>query len=245
MPPWRRGLLDRPSASAHIGLMLIQTETTPNPSTLKFLPGRPVMQAGTRDFATVPKTRRPRRWPRLSIRASRGVFFGRTSSPSPQRPGVEWRDLKPDILSILSTISRARHPCSGPASAAGSKWRGMRDYGEGSRPMPPLVAEIRELIETGFVRRSPRTAVDTCLSRFRNGTVYLALHGPARVALVDHDPEATGSRACSNIIVPERGRRGGLTAVAEPRRRHAEPCFSIHFRAAVRVEAWTLKRVKG
>ena len=44
--------LDRSVMAAHIGTMLIETETTPNPSTLKFMPGRAVMDMGTRDFAT-------------------------------------------------------------------------------------------------------------------------------------------------------------------------------------------------
>ena len=82
--------------------MLIQTETTPNPATLKFLPGQKVMEAGTRDFATPEEAEAsPLAEAIFSTGEVEGVFFGRDFISVTAAPGVEWRQLKPQVLEVL------------------------------------------------------------------------------------------------------------------------------------------------
>ncbi len=131
--------------------MLIQTETTPNPSTLKFLPGRRVMEAGVRDFATPEDAEAsPLAAAIFSTGEVTGVFFGSDFISVTAAPGVEWRELKPEILSVL-----------------------LDHFSSDA----PLVAEIRELIETRVRPAVAQDGGDIVYRGFRNGTVYLALHG--------------------------------------------------------------------
>src|SRR3954453_13092973 len=95
-------MLYPPPPRAHIHSMLIQTETTPNPSALKFLPGERVMDAGTRDFATAEDAEAsPLAAAIFSTGAVRGVFFGRDFASVTAAPEAEWRQLKPQVLGIL------------------------------------------------------------------------------------------------------------------------------------------------
>lgn len=67
--------------------MLIETEATPNPATVKFIPGRVVMGMGTRDFATPEEAEAsPLADALFGLGDVTGVFFGETSFPSPSRP---------------------------------------------------------------------------------------------------------------------------------------------------------------
>jgi Fe-S cluster biogenesis protein NfuA len=161
-----------------MGGMLIHTETTPNPSTLKFLPGRQVMEAGTRDFATPEDAEAsPLAEAIFSIGDVEGVFFGRDFISVTAAPGVEWRDLKPEVLSILLDHFSSEAPLFRAASAAGiSVPQGDQDYGEDPADAP-LVAEIRELIETRVRPAVAQDGGDIVYRGFREGIVYLALHG--------------------------------------------------------------------
>ncbi|MFZ1368662.1 NifU N-terminal domain-containing protein, partial [Sphingorhabdus sp.] len=77
--------------------MLIETETTPNPATLKFLPGRIVMESGTRDFADPEEAAAsPLAEALFSLGDVVGVFFGREFISVTAAPGVAWGGLKPD-----------------------------------------------------------------------------------------------------------------------------------------------------
>src|SRR3546814_11676632 len=83
--------------------MLIETETTPNPATLKFLPGRTVMEAGTRDFASPEEgDASPLAEALFGLGDVTGVFFGKDFVSVTAAPGVEWRGLKPDRKSVVS-----------------------------------------------------------------------------------------------------------------------------------------------
>src|ERR1700709_1533970 len=100
--------------------MLIQTETTPNPATLKFLPGQRVMEAGTRDFATPEEAEAsPLAAAIFSTGEGEGVFCGRDFISVTAAPGVEWTRLKPEILSVLLDHFAGGGPLFRPASAGG------------------------------------------------------------------------------------------------------------------------------
>jgi Fe-S cluster biogenesis protein NfuA len=157
--------------------MLIQTETTPNPSTLKFLPGRPVMEAGTRDFATPEDAEAsPLAEAIFSTGEVEGVFFGRDFISVTAAPGVDWRQLKPEVLSVLLDHFSSGAPLFKAASAAGIAVSADEDYGEDPADAS-IVAEIRELIETRVRPAVAQDGGDIVYRGFRGGTVYLALHG--------------------------------------------------------------------
>ncbi|MFL6844522.1 MAG: NifU family protein [Allosphingosinicella sp.] len=158
--------------------MLIQTETTPNPATLKFLPGQRVMEAGTRDFATPEDAEAsPLAEAIFSTGEVEGVFFGRDFISVTAAPGVDWRQLKPEVLSVLLDHFASEAPLFRAASAAGIEIAGGdEDYGEDPADAP-IVAEIRELIETRVRPAVAQDGGDIVYRGFRKGTVYLALHG--------------------------------------------------------------------
>src|SRR3954468_8986292 len=110
--------LDSVKRIDHINAMLIQTETTPNPATLKFMPGRKVMDAGTRDFATPEAAEAsPLAEAIFSTGEVEGVFFGRDFVSVTAAPGVEWRQLKPQVLEVLLDHFASEAPLFRPASA--------------------------------------------------------------------------------------------------------------------------------
>jgi Fe-S cluster biogenesis protein NfuA len=156
--------------------MLIQTEPTPNPATLKFLPGQTVMTAGTRDFATPEEAEAsPLAEAIFSIGDVEGVFFGRDFISVTAAPSVEWRDLKPQVLGILLD-----HFSSGaPLFRAGTAADISIDAEEiGDDPADAeIVAQIRELIETRVRPAVAQDGGDIVYRGFQKGTVYLALQG--------------------------------------------------------------------
>jgi Fe-S cluster biogenesis protein NfuA len=174
----RRPLLDSAPLGAHIARMLIQTETTPNPSTLKFLPGRAVMEAGTRDFASPEEAEAsPLAEAIFATGDVEGVFFGRDFISVTAGPGVDWRQLKPQVLSVLLDHFAGGAPLFRVASAAGIEIEGgSEDYGEDAADAD-IVAQIRELIDTRVRPAVAQDGGDIVYRGFRDGRVYLALHG--------------------------------------------------------------------
>ncbi|HEY0413145.1 MAG TPA: NifU family protein [Allosphingosinicella sp.] len=157
--------------------MLIQTETTPNPSTLKFLPGERVMEAGTRDFATPEEAEAsPLAEAIFSTGEVEGVFFGRDFISVTAAPGVEWKQLKPQILSVLLDHFSASAPLFRPAAAGGIAVDADGDFGEDPADAD-IVAQIRELIETRVRPAVAQDGGDIVYRGFRAGTVFLALQG--------------------------------------------------------------------
>src|SRR5688572_25651057 len=157
--------------------MLIQTETTPNPATLKFLPGERVMDGGTRDFATPEDAEAsPLAEAIFSTGDVTGVFFGRDFISVTAAPGVEWTDLKPQVLGVLLDHFASGAPLFKPASAGGISVAPDEDFGEDPADAE-LVAQIRELIETRVRPAVAQDGGDIVYRGFQKGTVYLALHG--------------------------------------------------------------------
>lgn len=160
-----------------MGLMLIQTEPTPNPATLKFLPGQTVMSAGTRDFATPEEAEAsPLADAIFSTGDVEGVFFGRDFISVTAAPGVEWRGLKPQILSVLLDHFSSGAPLFNPGSAAGISVPAA-DAVEEDPADAEIVAQIKELIETRVRPAVANDGGDIVYRGFRDGKVYLAMHG--------------------------------------------------------------------
>ena len=81
--------------------MFIQTEATPNPATLKFIPGKPVLPGGTRDYRTPGEAdESPLAKKLFEINGVSGVFLGH-DFVTVSRSGAEWQQLKPAILGSI------------------------------------------------------------------------------------------------------------------------------------------------
>nr|WP_299856073.1 NifU family protein [Sphingomonas bacterium] len=157
--------------------MLIETETTPNPATLKFLPGRAVMPSGTRDFATPEEAEAsPLAEAIYDLGDVTGVFFGSDFVSVTAAPGVDWSGLKPDVLAILLDHFSADMPLFKPASAGFSVGGGEESFADDPADAD-IVAQIRELIETRVRPAVANDGGDIVYRGFDKGKVYLQLQG--------------------------------------------------------------------
>ena len=157
--------------------MLIQTETTPNPAALKFIPGQTVMDHGTRDFATPEEAEAsPLAEAIFSTGDVEGVFFGRDFISVTAAPGVEWRQLKPQVLEVLLDHFASGAPLFRPGSAAGIMVAPEIEIAEDPADAE-IVEQIRELIETRVRPAVAKDGGDIVYRGFKEGTVYLAMHG--------------------------------------------------------------------
>lgn len=151
--------------------MFIQTEQTPNPATLKFLPGQPVMPHGVAEFTEVQEAER------LSPLAARvfrvdgvtGVYLGGDFISVTKAAGEEWHQLKPAVLGAIMEHYLSGDPVAleGAAVAAGSA-----DQDE-----DPTVRQIKELIETRVRPAVAQDGGDIVFHGFDRGVVYLHLRG--------------------------------------------------------------------
>lgn len=157
--------------------MLIETETTPNPATLKFLPGRIVMEAGTRDFADADEAEAsPLAEALFSLGDVVGVFFGRDFISVTAAPGVAWSGLKVDVLTLLVDHFSANMPLFHPAKAGFSV--PAEDAGSADDPADAdIVDQIKELIETRVRPAVANDGGDIVYRGFREGVVYLQMQG--------------------------------------------------------------------
>ncbi|OHC91683.1 MAG: iron transporter [Sphingomonadales bacterium GWF1_63_6] len=158
--------------------MLIETELTPNPATIKFLPGRTVMGAGTRDFATPEEAEAsPLADALFGLGDVTGVFFGSDFISVTIAPGSEWAYVKPDILATLLEHFSANMPLFKAGSAAEISVPGD----EGSFGDDPedaeIVEQIRELIDTRVRPAVANDGGDIIYRGFDKGTVYLKMQG--------------------------------------------------------------------
>jgi len=150
--------------------MFIQTEQTPNPATLKFLPGRDVMGNGTADFATAEAAKRsPLAEHLFTIEGVAGVFLGIDFITVTKAGDKDWHLLKPAILgAIMEHFTSGRPivvgPAAGEAEAAGE---------EDSE----IVAQIKDLIETRVRPAVAQDGGDIIFQGFEDGIVFLHLQG--------------------------------------------------------------------
>ena len=158
--------------------MLIETEVTPNPATLKFLPGREVMGAGTRDFADPEEAEAsPLAEALFDLGDVEGVFFGRDFVSVTAAPGSDWRTLKPDVLGVLLDHFASEAPLFCPGSAGGIA---VSDESEAYAADPAdadIVEQIKDLIETRVRPAVANDGGDIAYKGFQRGTVYVAMHG--------------------------------------------------------------------
>jgi Fe-S cluster biogenesis protein NfuA len=176
-------------------IMLIETETTPNPATLKFLPGRQVMDLGTRDFATPEEAEAsPLAEALFSLGDVEGVFFGHNFVSVTAGPGSDWARLKPDVLSIMLDHFSAQMPLFKPASAAGISVPAERAFNDDPEDAD-IIDQIKDLIETRVRPAVANDGGDIIYQGFNKGTVFLKMQGacagcPSSTATLKHGIES-------------------------------------------------------
>lgn len=161
-----------------MAVMLIETELTPNPATIKFLPGRAVMGAGTRDFATPEEAEAsPLANALFGLGDVTGVFFGGDFISVTIAPRSDWRDVKPDVLATLLEHFSANMPLFTPGSAAGISVPDDDDSFGDDPEDAEIVEQIRDLIDTRVRPAVANDGGDIIYRGFDKGTVYLKMQG--------------------------------------------------------------------
>lgn len=148
--------------------MFIQTESTPNPATLKFLPGRAVMEKGTANFADVSEAESsPLALTLFANEGVLGVFLGSDFITVSKAPNKEWDVMKPLILGAIMEHFQSGRPVVEASEAAGD---GAADEGG-------VVGQIKELIDTRVRPAVAQDGGDIIYKGFEDGVVYLHMQG--------------------------------------------------------------------
>ena len=159
-------------------IMFIETETTPNPATLKFLPGEQVMAAGTREFTDEDAAAAsPLAEALFTLGDVTGVFFGRDFISVTAGEGVDWSALKPQVVSALLDHFVSGAPLFAAGTAGGIAVP-IEDDEIGSDPADAeIVEQIKDLIETRVRPAVANDGGDIIYRGFREGVVYLTMQG--------------------------------------------------------------------
>ena len=150
--------------------MFIQTETTPNPATLKFLPGETVLGSGTADFteagtaAASPLARRI-----FAVPGVTGVFLGSDFVTVTKADSAVWDHLKPSVLGAIM-----EHYQSGAPAIEGAAQSAHNDQ---AGPDAGIVEQIKELLDTRVRPAVAQDGGDITFHGFDRGVVYLHMQG--------------------------------------------------------------------
>src|SRR5215207_8632173 len=174
--------------------MFIQTEETPNPATLKFIPGKIVLPAGTRDFRNADEADvSPLATRIFAIDGVSGVFLGH-DFVTVTREAAEWPHIKPAVLGAIMEhyLSGAPVLDEGSTEAADDS-----NYDE-------AVAVIKELIETRVRPAVANDGGDITFQGFREGVVFLHMRGacsgcPSSTATLRHGIENLLRHFCPEV----------------------------------------------
>ncbi|MFV2034861.1 MAG: NifU family protein [Halocynthiibacter sp.] len=151
--------------------MFIQTESTPNPATLKFLPGQSVMATGTADFPT-PETagNSPLAQRVFAVDGVTGVFFGGDFVTVTKAEAIQWDHIKPAILGAIMEHFQSGQPVlQGEAQQAG--------HADHDGPDSEIVSQIKELLDTRVRPAVAQDGGDITFHGFDKGIVYLHMQG--------------------------------------------------------------------
>jgi Fe-S cluster biogenesis protein NfuA len=150
--------------------MFIQTEATPNPATLKFLPGRPVMGEGTADFPASegaevsPLARRL-----FEVEGVKAVFLG-PDFVSVTKTEAEWAHIKPAVLGAIMEHFASGEPVIKDDSHAVS-------HADHAGPDSEIVNQIKELLDTRVRPAVAQDGGDITFYGYERGVVYLHMQG--------------------------------------------------------------------
>jgi Fe-S cluster biogenesis protein NfuA len=166
--------------------MFIQTEATPNPATLKFLPGRTVLENETLDLRSSEEAAQsPLAEQLFAIPGVSGVFFGSDFITITKNTG-EWQQLKPMILGTIMEHFMSGAPLLNRESVGPAAADEFFDAADAE-----TVATIKELIETRVRPAVANDGGDITFRGFKDGVVYLNMQGacagcPSSTATLRH-----------------------------------------------------------
>ncbi|WP_226779316.1 NifU family protein [Oceaniglobus trochenteri] len=152
--------------------MFIQTESTPNPATLKFLPGQTVLETGTADFPTPESGASSPLAKRIfAVDGISGVFLGNDFVTVTKDDGVDWDHVKPAILGAIMEHFQSGAPAiEGEAQTGGG--HAAHDGPDGA-----IVGQIKELLDTRVRPAVAQDGGDITFHGFDRGIVYLHMQG--------------------------------------------------------------------
>ena len=151
--------------------MFIQTESTPNPATLKFLPGQTVLDSGTADFpAAEVAGKSPLAQRIFAVTGVAGVFFGPDFVTVTKFEDANWDHIKPAILGAIM-----EHYQSGDPVIEGEAGRGGHAEHDGEDSQ--IVVQIKELLDTRVRPAVAQDGGDITFHGFEKGIVYLHMQG--------------------------------------------------------------------
>ena len=166
--------------------MFIQTESTPNPATLKFLPGKTVVEDGTANFAAAADAGRSPLATRLfAIEGVAGVFLGSDFVTVTKADDKEWDVMRPQILGGIMEHYQSGRPVIESADGAEATTDGDDD---------PIIKQIKELIDTRVRPAVAQDGGDIIFKGFEDGIVSLHMQGacagcPSSTATLKHGIE--------------------------------------------------------
>ena len=153
--------------------MFIQTEQTPNPATLKFLPGRIVMASGTANFTDVDLAARmsPLAERLFALPQVTGVFFGTDFITVTKAAEGDWHRLKPAVLAVIMEHFTAARPVMLAGAADGAITEVCQEDED------EVVSQIKELLETRVRPAVAQDGGDIIFHDYEDGVVYLHMQG--------------------------------------------------------------------
>jgi Fe-S cluster biogenesis protein NfuA len=178
--------------------MFIQTEPTPNPATLKFLPGKEVLGDGTVDYRSRAEAAdSPLALRLFEIEGVTGVFLG-SDFISVTKGDAEWPHIRPAILGAIMEhyMSGAPVVCSADADGGEEEHYDPEDE--------ETVRTIKELLDTRVRPAVANDGGDITFYGFRDGVVYLHMRGacsgcPSSTATLRHGIENLLKHFCPDV----------------------------------------------
>ncbi len=152
--------------------MFIQTESTPNPATLKFLPGQAVLEVGTADFpSTDTAAKSPLATRLFAVSGVSGVFLGNDFVTVTKADDVEWDHIKPNLLGAIMEHFQSGAPVMDEGETASS------GHAEHTGEDGEIVTQIKELLDTRVRPAVAQDGGDITFHGFDRGVVYLHMQG--------------------------------------------------------------------
>jgi Fe-S cluster biogenesis protein NfuA len=181
-------------------IMFIQTEATPNPATVKFIPGKPVLGDGTVDFREASEAVGSPLAQRLfAIDGVAGVFLG-GDFISVTKGDIEWQHLKPAVLGAIM-----EHFMSGAPVVDGAEGDDLEATEDFDPEDAETVATIKELLDTRVRPAVANDGGDIVFHGFREGIVYLHMRGacsgcPSSTATLQGGIERLLQHFCPEVV---------------------------------------------
>ena len=173
--------------------MFIQTEATPNPATLKFLPGKVVLDDGTADFRDAAGAREASllAGALFDVPGVTGVFFGYDFITVTKQDGSDWQHMKPAILGAVMEHFMSGLPVMARADAAlsAAAEEGAEEFYD--KADEEIVLTIKELLDTRVRPAVAQDGGDITFRGYDKGTVFLHMKGacagcPSSTATLKH-----------------------------------------------------------